>query len=96
MLNFLITILLFKEVFLMKKRRKHYLKASLQIYIEVKALEISLKEITIDDVPDISILRDLVLEDCRLDYHCDGYGNPLPNGEASPTEVQGEGENTTA
>lgn len=86
MLNFLITILLFKEVFLMKKRRKHYLKASLQIYIEVKALEISLKEITINDVPDISILRDLVLEDCRLDYHCDGYGKPIKNEDQDNAE----------
>lgn len=92
MLNFLITILLFKEAVFMKKRRKHYLKASLQIYIEVKALEISLKEITIEDVPDISILRELVLEDCRLDYDCDGYGNPIQKGNSQDNM---NGENTT-
>lgn len=59
------------------KRRKEKLSARLQIYIEVQALDISLKAKTIDDMPNHKIIRELILEDCRLDYNCDGYGEPL-------------------
>lgn len=63
-------------------RRKHKLSASMQIYIEVWALKISLKEKTINDTPNHKILRSLILEDCEKDYSCDGFGEPLkPNVE---------------
>ena len=73
MLFFFKTIL---EVIFMQ-RRKHKLSARLQIYIEVQALDISLKAKTIDDTPNHKTLRDLILEDCKIDYNCDGYGEPL-------------------
>lgn len=62
---------------MMAKRRKHKLSATLQIYIEVWALDISLKAKTIDESINHPKLRELILEDCRLDYNCDGYGEPL-------------------
>ncbi|EHL19770.1 hypothetical protein HMPREF9628_01286 [Peptoanaerobacter stomatis] len=73
MLIFFKTIL---EVIFMQ-RRKHKLSARLQIYIEVQALDISLKAKTIDDTPNHKMLRELILEDCKIDYNCDGYGEPL-------------------
>ena len=73
MLFFFKTIL---EVIFMQ-RRKQKLSARLQIYIEVQALDISLKAKTIDDTPNHKTLRDLILEDCKIDYNCDGYGEPL-------------------
>jgi hypothetical protein len=67
------------EVILMAdNRRKWKLSPKWQIYIEIKALDISLKDITIDDVFNHKLLRELVLEECRIVYNCDGYGNPLP------------------
>lgn len=65
------------EVYSMKKRRKDYLAPEWQIFIEVRALQIFAKEITIDDVPNMKVVRSLVLEECEVVYHCDGYGNPL-------------------
>ena len=59
-------------------RRKDKLSVKLQIYIEVYALDISLKAKTIDDAPNHALLRELILEDCKYDYNCDGYGEPLP------------------
>lgn len=54
----------------------------MQIYIEVWALKISLKEKIINDTPNHKILRSLILEDCEKDYNCDGFGESLkPNVE---------------
>lgn len=63
------------------KRRKHKLSALMQIYIEVFALDISLKAKTIDDIPNHPVLRELVLEDCKIDYNCNGYGETLVSSE---------------
>lgn len=69
--------LLWEVTTMANQRRKHKLSAKLQIYIEVQALDISLKVKTIDDTPNHAVLRDLILEDCKVDYNCDGYGEPL-------------------
>jgi len=73
------------EVLKMKdNRRKWKLSPRLQIYIEIQALAISLKEKNIDDMPNHAILRELILEDCKIDYHCDGYGNPIVSEPEKP------------
>ena len=67
------------EVILMAdNRRKWKLPLRWQIYVEIKALDISLKDTTIDNVFNHKLLRELILEECKLVYDCDGYGNPLP------------------
>ena len=72
------------EVLTMKdNRRKWKLSAKLQIYIEIKALDISLKDITIEDTINHKLLRELILEECKIEYNCDGYGNPLPKEEVT-------------
>lgn len=70
---------LLMEVIQMETRRKHKLSARLQIVIEVYALEISLGEKTIEDVPNWGkgVLKVLVLEECKVVYNCDGYGKVL-------------------
>ena len=49
----------------------------IQMYIELNALDIHLKESTIEDVNPNKTVRRLVLDECRIVYNCDGYGNPL-------------------
>lgn len=67
-------------------RRKKKLSATMQIYIEVFALDISLRAKTIEDAPAHKVLRELILEDCRLDYKCDGYGEQLTMSATKSTE----------
>lgn len=61
----------------MMKKTKKDLSARLQILIEVYALDISLGNKTIDDTPNHKTFRELVLQECRAGYHCDGYGKPI-------------------
>ena len=74
------------------QKRKQKLSAKLQIYIEVQALDISLKAKTIDDTPNHKILRELILEDCKEDYNCNGYGEPLVKEEKTEQKTEQQAE----
>lgn len=63
----------------MAKKPKNQLSGSLQILINEDALNISLKEITIEQTPKHKVYREYVLDECRERYNCDGYGELLQN-----------------
>ncbi len=69
------------EVITMAKKPKNQLSGSLQILINEDALNISLKEITIDNTPKHKVYRGYVLDECKERYNCDGYGEPLQTPE---------------
>lgn len=67
-----------------KKRRKHKLSPTLRIWIDVFCLDVSLGTKTIDEI-EHPILKDIILEELRVEYGLDGYGKPLnPEGEDQP------------
>ena len=54
---------------------KNKYSANIQFYIDYSALKIFIKERTIEQI--FKKFQSEVLEICKNDYNCDGYGEPL-------------------